>query len=106
MNQENNEEKTPEETPNRQLLYIGLAVIGVLVIGALGFWFFRGRETGQIVQPPRNVTFGDNNSEQPTGEQTVTIAPDQVDKIGLKVETVGETLSSEAMSVAATGVIQ
>ena len=41
-----------------------------------------------------------------TGEQTVTIQPDQVEKIGLKIETVGETLSSEAMSVAATGVVQ
>ena len=86
-----------------------LAIIAVLVIGALGFWFLRGRETGQVVQPPRTVTFGDNSGGQTadtTGEQTITIAPDQVDKIGLKVETVGETLSSEAMSVAATGVIQ
>src|SRR6266567_3911211 len=80
MNEENNEGIIAEETPNR--------------------------EPGQVVQPPRNVTFGDNTSEQPTGEQTVTIAPDQVDKIGLKIETVGETLSSEAMSVAATGVVQ
>src|SRR5438445_724171 len=106
MNEENNEDIIAEETPNRKPLYIALAVIGVLAIGALGFWFFRNRETGQIVQPPRTVTFGDNSGEQSTGEQTVTIQPDQADKIGLKIETVGETLSSEAMSVAATGVIQ
>lgn len=108
MNEENNDEITPDEAPNRKPLYIAIAVIGVLIIGALGFWFFRNRETGQIVQPPRNVTFGDNTNGQTdmTGEETITIAPDQVEKIGLKVETVGETLSSEAMSVAATGVIQ
>ncbi|MEO7660039.1 MAG: efflux RND transporter periplasmic adaptor subunit, partial [Pyrinomonadaceae bacterium] len=38
--------------------------------------------------------------------ETVTIQPDQVDKIGLQIETVGETLSSEAMSLSATGVVQ
>ncbi|MBK9214688.1 MAG: efflux RND transporter periplasmic adaptor subunit [Chloracidobacterium sp.] len=108
MNEENNDEIITEETPNRKPLYIAIAVIGVLVIGALGFWFFRNRETGQIVQPPRSVTFGDNTNGQAdmTGEETITIAPDQIEKIGLKIETVGETLSSEAMSVAATGVIQ
>ena len=96
------------ERQNRKPLYIALTVIGLLVIGALGFWFFRNRETGQIVQAPRNVTFGDttNGQTETTGEQTVTIQPDQVEKIGLKIEIVGETLSSEAMTVAATGVIQ
>ncbi len=108
MSEENNDEIITEKSPNRKPLYIALAVIGVLAIGALGFWFFRNRETGQIVQPPRTVTFGDNTNGQPemTGEQTITIAPDQVEKIGLKTESVGETLSSEAMTVAATGVIQ
>lgn len=91
---------------NRKPLYIALAATGLLIVGALGFWLLRDRETGKLVQPPRTVMFGDNTSEQPTGEQTITIQPDQVDKIGLMIETVGETLSSEAMSVAATGVIQ
>lgn len=108
MNEENNDKIITEETPNRKPLYIAIAVIGVLVISALGFWVFRNRETGQIVQPPRNVTFGDNTNGQAdmTGEETITISPDQAEKIGLKIESVGETLSSEAMTVAATGVIQ
>lgn len=109
MSEENNEEIVAEETPNRKPIYIASAVVGVLIIGALGFWLLRGRETGQIVQAPRTVSFGDNRTGQTgdiTGEQTVTIQPDQVEKIGLKIETVGETLSSEAMSVAATGVVQ
>lgn len=109
MSEENNEEIIAEEIPNRKPLYIAMAVIGVLVIGALGFWIFRNRDTGQVVQAPRNVSFGDNSTEQTgntSGEQTITIQPDQVDKIGIKIEQVGETLSSEAMSVVATGVIQ
>lgn len=108
MNEENNDEIITEKSPNRKALYIALAAMGVLAVAALGFWFFRNRETGQIVQPPRTVTFGDNTNGQPdmTAEQTITIPPDQVEKIGLKIESVGETLSSEAMTVAATGVIQ
>ncbi len=108
MSEENNEEIVAEETPNRKPIYIASAVVGVLVIGAFGYWFLRGRDTGRVVQPPRTVTFGDNTSGQTetSSEQTVTILPDQMDKIGLKIERVGETLSSEAMSVAATGVIQ
>src|SRR5437764_9646990 len=109
MNEENSEEIVTGKTPNRKPLYIASAVVATLILGALGLWLLRGRETGQVVQPPRNVTFGDNTGGQTTetaGDQTVTIQPDQLDKIGLKIETVGETLSTEAMSVAATGVIQ
>ena len=102
------EDVNPEPS-NRKPLYIALAVIGVLVVGGFGFWYLRGRDTGQIVQAPRTVSFGDNSTSQisdTSGEQTVTILPDQVDKIGLEIETVGETLSSEAMTVATTGVVQ
>jgi RND family efflux transporter MFP subunit len=93
---------------NRKPLSAALALIGVLIVGVLGFWFLRGRETGQLVQPPRTVSFGNDNASQPdaTGEQTVTLQPGQAETIGLKIETVGETLSSEAMAVAATGVVQ
>lgn len=114
MDEENQEiEETPEETaPDKQLslrrksLLIGLSVIGVLVLGAILFWVFRSREGGTVVPLPRTVSFGDNStSSDTTGEQTVTIQPGQLEKIGLKIETVGETLSSEAISVAATGII-
>lgn len=117
MSEENNEEiiddletnENPEQTSNRRPLYIALVVIGVVIVGVLGFLFLRSRDTGQIVPAPRTVTFGDSTNQpasDTSAEQTVTIPPDQVEKIGLKIETVGETLSSEAMSVAATGVVQ
>lgn len=124
MSEENNEKiledheaaEVPEtidgvsgRTPNRTPLYIVLAVIGVLLAGGLFYWFVRGREGGNVVPAPRTVTFGDNTSQpvsEVSGDQTVTIQPDQVEKIGIKIETVGETLSSEAVSVAATGVVQ
>ena len=93
----------------RKPVYIALAVIGVVVLGAIMIWIFRAQEGGAVVPAPRTVSFGDNSGQptaETTGDQTVTIQPDQVEKIGLKIETVGETLSGEAMSVAATGVVQ
>ena len=116
MSEENNKENivdelapVPDQTSNRKPLYIAGAAIGVVVVGALLFWFLRGKQEGNIVPAPRTVSFGDNTGQQTSetsSEQTVTIQPDQVEKIGLKIETVGETLSSDAMSVAATGVVQ
>lgn len=117
MSEENNKEileatergENLVPTPNRKLLFIGLVVVGVVIAGALLVWLLRSGEGGQVVPTPRTVTFGGNTPEQTTDtivEQTVTIEPDQVEKIGLKIETVGETLSSEVMAVAATGVVQ
>ena len=115
MDEENQEiEEMHEEAragakdPKRMALIVGSVAVGVVLLGAVLIWVFRSREGGTVVPPPRTVSFGDDSTSQPgaTGEQTVTIQPDQVDKIGLKIETVGETLSSEAMSVAATGVVQ
>jgi RND family efflux transporter MFP subunit len=98
-----------ERTSTRKSLYVTLVVIGVVVVGGFLVWFLLGRESGHIVPAPRTISFGDNSNQQTAGtagEETITLQPDQVEKIGLKIETVGETLSSEAMNVAATGVVQ
>ena len=98
-----------ESPTNRKPLYIAGAALGVLIVAAVAFWFLRGRETGQIVPAPRNVSFDNNSSRQPSdsnGDQTLTIPPEEVDRAGIKIETVGETLSSEAANVSSTGVIQ
>lgn len=100
-----------KQRSRRKPMFIALAVIGVVILGAVIFWLFRSKENGQPVPPPRTVSFepggdGENTSSAPTGEQTVTIAPEQVERAGIKIEVVGETLSPEAASVAATGVVQ
>lgn len=97
--------------PSRKQMYIALAVIGIVVIGAFVFWLFRNREGGggQPVPAPRTVSFEPGGSEQSSPaneEQIVTIAPEQVERIGLKIETVGETLSQDAASTSATGVVE
>ena len=97
-----------KQKSSRKPMYIALAVIGAVVLGAFVFWLFRGRENGQVVPAPRTVSFepGGESESAPTGEQTVTIAPEQVERAGIKIESVGETLSQDAASVAATGVVQ
>ncbi len=114
MNEENKEEIVDAETNsresvNRKPFYIASAIIGVLIVSAFAFWLLIGRETGQTVTAPRNVSFDDNNGQQISGsdeEQTITIPPEQVDRAGITIETVGETLSSEAASVSSAGVVQ
>jgi RND family efflux transporter MFP subunit len=96
---------------NRKPMYIALSVIGAIVLGGLLFLLVRNREGGGAPVPaPRSVTF-DAGSEQdensaPLGEQIVTLEPEQIERIGLKIEIVGETMLSEAAAVAATGVVQ
>lgn len=110
MSEENHEEFVNDDPSDprrkRKTLYVALAAAGVLLAVAAVLWYSRASRDGEVVSAPRSVTFGDNTATETTGEETVTIEPDQVEKIGLKIETVGETLSSEAMSVAATGVVQ
>lgn len=106
MTEKHHEKVVVEKTVNRKPIYVGLVAVSGLLAILIVFWFLRGRQEGTLVQPPCNVTFGDNSASTTVGEETVTISSDEIDKIGLKIETVGETLSSEAMSVAATGVVQ
>jgi len=122
MSEENNEEMIVQEddaettetskthpAAYRRSLIIGLAVIVVAIVAVVVFWMFRGRDGGKAVPAPSTVSFGDNSGQTTgdmPGDEIITIQPDQIDRIGLKIETVGETLSTEAMSVAATGVVQ
>jgi len=101
---------TEKQNQNRKPMYIALAVIGVALLGVLMIWLFRGtKESGQAVPAPRTVSFEPDSNEQSsptTEEQTVTIAPEQVERSGIKIESLGETLSRDAAQVAATGVVQ
>jgi len=108
MSDENTQiEKPSGTTARRRPLYIVISVVGALLVVVLAYILLANRESGRLVPAPRTVSFGDNttSSETPT-EQTITIPPDQLDKIGLKVEPAGETLSTEAISVSSTGVVE
>jgi RND family efflux transporter MFP subunit len=104
---ENNALSKEPPKSSRKPMYIALSVIGAIVLGVFLVFLFRGRQGGEVVPVPRSVTFDENQeTSMPTQEQTITLSPEQVERIGLKIETVGETMSSEASTVAATGVVQ
>lgn len=107
-----NEQNVPGGKPrlNRLPMYIALGIAGAILIAALLFVIFRSlKDGGQVVSAPRSVSFdagGDQESLMPIGERIITISPEQIGRIKLKIEFVGETMSSEAAEVAATGVVQ
>jgi len=93
---------------SRKTLMAAAAAGAVIIVSAAGYWLLSDRESGKSVPSPRSVTF-DNGSQTPTGvtgEQTITIPEEQIERSGIKVETVGETMSAEAASVSSTGVVQ
>ena len=98
-----------EPKKSRKPMYIALSVIGIVVLGAVLILIFRGRQGGDVVPAPRSVSFDENSNQEnsvPAEGQTITLTPEQVERIKLKIETVGETMSSEAAQVSATGVVQ
>lgn len=108
-NEKVEEAVTAESKRNRKPLYIALSVIGIVVLGAVLILIFRGRQGGDVVPAPRSVSFDENSNQEnsvPAEGQTITLTPEQVERIKLKIETVGETMSSEAAQVSATGVVQ
>src|SRR6266849_6805280 len=97
------------QTPKSQrtaLVAIG-AVVAIAAIAVLA-WFLWPGKTGKPVPAPRSVSFGESSSPQTatTGEQVLTLAPEQLQRADLKIETVGEKPSTEAIGQMTTGVVQ
>lgn len=88
-----------------------IATVLVIVVTAIGLWRYKQGQSneGRAVPAPRNVIFNqsnDNNAESSLSEATITIAPEQVARTGIKVETVGEQLLNSNETTLATGVVQ
>src|SRR5205807_4256270 len=64
-------------------------------------------KAGKPVPAPRSVSFEKTPSQQAmSGDQKLTLSPEQVQRAGLKIETVGESPSSEAIGQMTTGIVQ
>lgn len=89
-------------------------IIGGLIALSVAFvliWLYatRNSDGGKPVPAPRNVSFNETdtgNDALKTGEQTITISPEQLKAANLKIVTVGEELSVESSATSATGVVQ
>jgi len=80
---------------------------GIVAAGFVG-WRFWPRETGRPVPAPRSVSFEEASNRPPglAGDQRLTLAPDQAQRAGLKIEPVGEQPSAEAAGLMTTGTVQ
>src|SRR4030095_9362695 len=88
-----------------------VAVAAVFAIAAVAFvlWLYipRGRG-GKPVPAPRSVG-PDQASNQVGGaaaESTLTISPEQAQRVGIKIEIVGEQVSTQATGQQTTGIVQ
>jgi len=114
MSEENHTETTekePESSPptmaaRKVPIYVISGIVAALIAGAALIWYLRSGDEGRPVPPPSSVSLDTGQTTASTGDETITIPAEQIDRMGLKVESVGETLSSEAMTISATGVVQ
>ena len=89
-----------------------VTVVAVLAVAAivLLLWRFIPRDSGgRPVPAPRSLgpdqTSNQGNNPTP-GESTLTLGPGQAQRAGIKIETVGEQISTAATGQQTTGVVQ
>ena len=109
-----NDQQTPEapatapagQSRNKPIVVGVVAVVAIIGIVALA-WILWPRQAGKPVPAPRSITF-ESSPGQPTmtSEQKLTLSNEQLRTAGLKIETVGESPSTEAMSQMTTGIVQ
>ena len=88
-----------------------VAVLAVLAVAAVALllWLFITRGSGgRPVPAPRSIgpEQSANEPSNTSGESTVTITPEQIQRTGIKIETVGERVSTDANGQKTTGVVQ
>ena len=81
-----------------------IAIVGVIVISLL---ILKSSKSGKPVPAPRSVSF-EQTSNEPTssGDQKLTLSSEQLQRASLKIETVGESSSAEAIGQMTTGTVQ
>jgi len=88
-----------------------VAVVAVVAVAAIALllWLFIPRGSGgRPVPAPRSIGPDQTASQSGniSGESTLTINPEQAQRGGIKIETVGERISTEATGQQTTGVVQ
>src|SRR5258706_15048166 len=87
-----------------------VAIVAIVAIAAVATfaWVLWPGKTGKPVPAPRSVSFGESPGPQTAtaGDRKLTLTPEQLQRAGLKIETVGEKPSSEAAGQMTTGVVR
>ena len=91
-------------------MYLAATVVGafgILVLVIL-LWYFRtDSDAGRPVPAPRMpVSDVPGSGTDTLADQTITLSPTEVENAGIRIETVGEQLSTQSETVAAAGVVE
>jgi RND family efflux transporter MFP subunit len=95
--------------PRRRWPFVAfIAVIGLVMIGGLAVWIFWPQQAGRPVPAPRAAPIDAPPGEQTalSGEQKLTLTPEQAQRAGLKIETIGEAPLSGVAGQITTGTVQ
>ena len=113
MNEKTNEQLQVEakgaarsqETDTKNRL-IAITAIALILVVAIAAWLLWPRQAGKPVAAPRSVSFDESPQPATARGEKLTLTPEQMRTVQLKIETVGERPSSEAAGQMATGVVQ
>jgi len=84
-----------------------IAIVAMIaIVATVALWLLWPRQAGKPVAAPRTVSFQESPPPMATAEQRLTLTPEQLRSVQLKIETVGEAPSTEAAGQMATGVVQ
>jgi multidrug efflux pump subunit AcrA (membrane-fusion protein) len=102
------ESASPSAAPQkrRRSALIIIAVVAIALISIVATWLLWPKQAGKPVPAPRTVSFQESPQTMTTAEQRLTLTPEQLHSVQLKIETVGEAPSTEAAGQMATGVVQ
>ena len=98
-------EGKPTTSNRRTALLIAVVAMAIFVV-AIGAWLLWPKQAGKPVAAPRSVSFDESPQPATDGGEKLTLTPEQMRTVQLKIETVGERLSSEVAGQIATGVVQ
>src|SRR6266571_1202553 len=113
MNQQPNDQADPSSKPapfkerRRRARPIVVSLIVLVTISAIvAAWLWWPKQAGKPVPAPRSVSFEESSRPATAGEQKLTLTPEQLLTAQLKIETVGERPSTEAVGQMTTGIVQ
>ena len=105
-------ERTNTRRTNRTAIVAIVAFLAIAALLILGLVFWRSGSSGgggRPVPAPRDISSGQPDAGAPTApvETTLTLAPEMVDRAGIKIEAVGEQLGDDnTAGQVATGVVR
>lgn len=86
---------------------VGAGVASVAVIALFAWYLTRSGDAGRPVPAPTmSMSDTPDSSGEKLADQTITLSATEVENAGLVIETVGEQLSTESETIAATGVVE